>query len=65
MSTILPFKNIETKHDVRRGKDYMKKFYEYILKRPCNGDNFFFLKNEVANKRAARIIQKCKNLLYF
>ena len=27
MSTILSFKSIENKHDVHRGKDYMKKFF--------------------------------------
>ena len=31
MSTISSFKNIENKHDIYRGKDYMKKFW-----RRCN-----------------------------
>ena len=32
MSTILSFKNIENKHDVNRGKDCMKAFYESLRK---------------------------------
>ena len=30
MSTILSFKSIESKHDVYRGKDCMKTFYESL-----------------------------------
>ena len=30
MSTISSFRSIEKKHDVYRGKDCMKKFYEYL-----------------------------------
>ena len=30
MSTILSFKNIENRHDVNRGKDCMKKFFESL-----------------------------------
>ena len=30
MSTISPFSNIKNKHDVYRGKDCMKKFYESL-----------------------------------
>ena len=30
MSTILLFKDIENKHDVHRGRDCMKKFYESL-----------------------------------
>ena len=30
MSTISSFKNMKSKHDVYRGKDYMKKFYESL-----------------------------------
>ena len=31
MSTILLFKDIENKHDVYRGKNCMKKFYECLI----------------------------------
>ena len=37
MSTISLFKSIENKHDVYRGKDYMKVLG--ILKKARNGDN--------------------------
>ena len=30
MSTILPFKYIENKHDVSKGKDCMKKFCKFL-----------------------------------
>ena len=63
MSTISSFKNIEKKHDVYRGKDCMKKFCESLREHAMKIINFF-KENEVTNKKAARIIWKCKNLLY-
>ena len=42
MSTISSFKDIENKHDLYRGKDCMKKFYE-SLKEQRNEIEFFFL----------------------
>ena len=53
MSTISSFKTIQNTHDVYRGKDCIKEFWVR------NEDNWF-LKNKVVNKRAARIIWKCK-----
>ena len=40
MSTISSFKDIENKHGVYRGDDWMKKVL-WILKRECNEDNWF------------------------
>ena len=31
MSTISSFRNIENKHDIYRGKYFMKKFCEYLI----------------------------------
>ena len=33
MFTILPFKNIDNKHNVHSDKDYIKKFCEYLRER--------------------------------
>ena len=40
MSTISSFKNIENKHDVYRGKDYMKKFCDSLRKHALKILNF-------------------------
>ena len=40
MSTISSFKSIENKHDVYRGKDCMKKFYEYLREHAMKMINF-------------------------
>ena len=60
MSKILPFKNIENKHDIYRREDCMKKicksFREYAMKIIS-----FKKKNKVINKRGAGIKW---NLLY-
>ena len=41
MSTISSFKRIENKHDACRGKNCMKKFYEFceFCEKTGNGDN--------------------------
>ena len=40
MFTILPFKYIENKHDVYKGKGCMKKFCEYLREHTMNIINF-------------------------
>ena len=40
MSTISSFKGIENKHDVYRGKDCMKKFFESLREYAINIINF-------------------------
>ena len=40
MSTILSFKDIKNKHEVYRGKDYMKKFCECLKKHAKRIINF-------------------------
>ena len=63
MSTISSFRKIKNKHDVSRGKDYVKRFCEFLREHAMNIIDFF-LKNEVINKRAAGNMLKCKNLLH-
>ena len=58
------FKTIENKHDVSRGKDIMKKFFESLREHEMEIISFKKKKKKVINKRAAEIIQKRKNLLY-
>ena len=55
-STIFLFRSIENKHDVYRGKDYMKKFCELLRKHAMKIINFKKKKKEVINKRAAVIL---------
>ena len=64
MSTILSFKTIENKYDVYRGKECMKKFCESLREHSMEIINPKKKKNEVINKRAEGMIQKCKNLSY-
>ena len=40
MSRILSFRAIENKHDVCRGKDCMKKFFEFLRERAMKIINF-------------------------
>ena len=40
MSTISSFKRIENKHDIYRGKDCMKKYYESLREHAMNIKNF-------------------------
>ena len=55
MLTISLFKSIGNKHDVSRGKDYIRKFSESLREHAMEIINLK-KKNEVINKRAARII---------
>ena len=61
LPTISSVRIIENKHNVCRGKGFMKEFCEYSRDHAVNIINF---KNELIRKRAAGIIWKCKNLLY-
>ena len=56
MSTISSFRSMEDKHDEYRGKDFMKKFCEFLREHAMKIINFRKKKNEVINKRAAGII---------
>ena len=52
-STILSFKSIESKHDVYRGKDCMKTFYESLREHAVKITNIKKKKNQAINKRTA------------
>ena len=62
MFTISSFKSIEDKHDIYRGKDYLKKFCESLREDAMKIINFKKKKNEVIKKKAGKIIRKCQNL---
>ena len=64
MSTIYFFRSIGSKHDVYRGKDYMKKFCEYLRQHAMKIINSENKKTEIIYNRAAGIISKCKSVLY-
>ena len=55
MCTISSFKSIENKHDVYRGKDCMKKFCESLRGHAVEIIKFKTKKNEIINKRTAKI----------
>ena len=40
ISTVSPFRSIENKHDVHRGKDYMKNFCEFLREHAMKIINF-------------------------
>ena len=59
MSTISSFKNAENKHDVYKGKDYMKKLCKSLREHAIKIISFFKKKKQkktVINKRAAGVI---------
>ena len=56
MSTISLFKKIENKHEVYRGKNYIKKLCESLRDHAMNIINFKIKKNEVINIRVAEIV---------
>ena len=51
MSTISLFRNIENKHDVYRGKDYMKKFCESLKEHEVKIINFKKRKMKLLTKK--------------
>ena len=60
MSTISSFKRTENKHNIKRGKDGIKKFCEPLREHAVEIINFKKKRNEANNKRTAEIISKCK-----
>ena len=62
MSTILPFKSIENKHDVSRGKDCAEKLCEPLREHAMKKIDFIKKrKNEVINKWTAELISMIKS----
>ena len=62
ISTISLFKDIEDKHDLYWGKDYMKIFCESIKKHTVKIINFKKKKNDIINQDTAVRIRKKKIL---
>ena len=63
MSTISSFRSMENKHDVYRGKDYMKKFSKFLREHAMK--IFNFKKKEMKSlTEEQKESWKCKNLLY-
>ena len=56
MSTISSFKDIKSKHDVFRGKDYMAKFCECLNQHAMRIIKLKKKENEIINKLTAAII---------
>ena len=54
-SLLSSLKTIENNHDVNKGKDCIKRFYESLGKQAIKIINFKKKKNEAFNKRAAGI----------
>ena len=54
--TISSFRSTRNKNDVYRGKDYMKKFCEFLREHAMKIINFKKKKIEVINRRAAGIM---------
>ena len=67
MSTIFSFRTIKNKHDVYRGKDYMKKFREYLREHAMRIVNFNKTKIKLLTKlqqesyEYAKICYSCKD----
>ena len=53
MSTISPFKSIENKHDVHKGKDCIKLFCEYLREQAMKMINFKMKKMKLLTKKTA------------
>ena len=49
MSTRSPFRSIEKKHDVYRGKGFLKKFCEFLTQQAMKIINFRNKKNKIIN----------------
>ena len=58
MSTISSFRSKENKHDVYKGKDYMKKFCESLRVHAKKIINFKIKKDEQKSSRNHMIMQK-------
>ena len=56
MPTISSFRSIENKHDVYRGKDYMKKFFEFLRE--------YAMKILVLKRKKMKLLKKSRKLYY-
>ena len=64
MSTIWRFNQIEDKHTLYRGKNYMKKFCESLREHAKSIIDVKIKKNVTVNKKRIVIIYRCRCMLY-
>ena len=62
MSNIGAFYHIENKYTLHLGKDYMKKFCEFL--RGHTRSVLIFKRNVTVNKRKTKVTSKCKSMLH-
>ena len=60
MSTISYFKNMENKHDIHRGKDFMKKFCESLREHAMKIINFKYKKMKFLTKEQKETYENTK-----
>ena len=60
LSAISSFRSIENKHDVYRGKDYMKEFYEFLSKHAMKIINFKKKKMKLLTKEQQESYENAK-----
>ena len=60
MSTISSFRSIENKHDVYRGKDYMKKFCQFLREHAMKIINFKKKKIKLLTKEQQDLYENAK-----
>ena len=65
MSTISLFKDIESKHDVYRGKDCMKKFCESLREHVMNIINFKKKKMKLLTNKQQESYEMEKSVIFF
>ena len=61
---MLSFESLGSKHDVYRGKDFMKKVFKSLREHAMKIISIKKKEKEVINKRGAGIIWSSKNLIY-
>ena len=63
-STISFFTSIENKHDVNRGKDFMKRFCDYLREHAMKIINFKMKKNELLTKESKNHMKMLKSAIF-
>ena len=65
MSTISSFRNIENKHDIYRGKYFMKKFCEYLREHAMKIINFKKKKTKLITEEQHESYENAKTCYIF
>ena len=64
MSTIRAFDNIENKHTLNHGEDYIEKFCTFLREHATNVINFGKKENVTINKKRAKITPRFDGMLH-